>query len=70
MTFDDVAIAADQEFELTPNQTGTAEYSTKYVYRYAFISNYSCFHILCLLQGCDIFFCAPFVYTLSVEFRG
>ncbi|GLV46182.1 uncharacterized protein CBL_02899 [Carabus blaptoides fortunei] len=31
MTFDDVAIAADQEFELTSNQTGTTEYSTKVV---------------------------------------
>lgn len=46
MTFDDVAIEADQEFELTPNQTGTTEYSTKYVYRYTFISNYSYFCIL------------------------
>lgn len=30
MTFDDVGMVADQEFELQPDPTGTLEYTTKW----------------------------------------
>lgn len=30
MTFDDVGMAADQEFELHPDPSGTLEYTTKW----------------------------------------
>lgn len=31
MTFDDVTVPADQEFEMQPDINGSLEYSTKYV---------------------------------------